>query len=584
MIKLSKIYSNFENIFPEKKFKTGLNIIFGSVTKELSNKSSHSLGKTLLIDLIDYCLLKTIRKESFLKKKPFENFVFFLEIEVSTEEFITIRRVINGKISIARNNNKGNYSSNNNLTWEVDSCGLTAGKKKLNQLINPKPLSKFGFHYRNGLRYCLRKQTQYEDTFKVNSSREGDASWKPYLAGILGIAPEIVIKKYDINKKVESIKNAVKEIRDLPEDSSQGLEAEIAQIEIATSRMKKEVDKFDFSRSDESVSKELIEEVSQKVVDITKAVYSIDQKLSAIKNSLETKFSFDLNKVIELFEDVKIYFPEKLHHSYEDLVKLNTEMSSGRRGRLKLLKNNLQIEREDLSDNLKIYRKSQQKLTAILLEKDAFEKYKKLQSRLSIQESRLAVLRERLHTLDTASQLEDKLLNAQVEQKKAEKKLEKETRIASNERLKTAVEIFSSLVDDILSISAFFYSSTNKSGNIEFKIGLEDQTSLNDGFSYTRILSAIFDVSLLLLYKKEDFYKFSYHDGLLESLDDRVKLKLIKTWRGVSEKNNIQLIMSVLDSDLPISNKEKKYFKENEVIRELHDRGNSGRLFKMDAF
>lgn len=126
---------------------------------------------------------------------------------------------------------------------------------------------------------------------------------------------------------------------------------------------------------------------------------------------------------------------------------------------------------------------------------------------------------------------------------------------------------------------------TNSEGNLEFKIGLKDQTSLNDGFSYTRTLSAIFDITLLTIHSNESFYRFCYHDGLFESLDDRVKFKLIDKMREISESCGLQFIISVLDSDIPISDSGKRlYFSQKEIVRELHDNGNSGRLFNMPAF
>jgi uncharacterized protein YydD (DUF2326 family) len=584
MIKLSRIYSNSEKLFPEIVFRNGLNVIFASVTKNLEDKSSHSLGKTLLLDLIDYCLLKGIRKGFFLKKEVFSDFIFYLEIKVEKGRYITIKRVVNGKISLAVSDKPISYNKITSIDWKYDLLSFKAGKEYLNKLINPEVVNSIGFQYRNGLRYCLRKQTQYEDTFKVNRSRERDSNWKPYLAGILGIEPNVVLKKYEANRKVDGIKIAVKQISDLPEGSSQYLEAEISQITNSVTRMKSEVDKFDFRRSDENVSKELIEDISKSVTNHIQSIYVIDEKISAINTSLLTKFNFDLEKVLELFEDVQIYFPEKLSHPYEELIQLNKEMSTGRKKRLKASKIRLQDERVELNEALGLYRKKQQELTSILLQKDAFEKYKQLQSRLTAQETRSAVLKERLNKLDIVTQLEDKLVEAETDKKNAAKKLELATRLSSNTLLKNTISIFSELVEDILSIPAFFYSNTNKDGNIEFKIGLEDQTSINDGFSYTRTLSAIFDITLLLLYKDQDFYRFSYHDGLLESLDDRVKLKIINTWRKLSEENNLQLIISVLDSDLPIAEEEKRYFKDKEVVRELHDRGDSGRLFRMGAF
>jgi uncharacterized protein YydD (DUF2326 family) len=557
---------------------------FASVTEHLDKKSSHSLGKTTLIEIIDYCFLKQINKGSVLKKDAFEGFTFFLELKVSENKYVTIKRVVNGKISIKIHAESSNYSAEYKTEWDFSDLAFDTAKKELNQVITSKEQAKSGFNFRSGLRYCLRKQTQYENTFKVNTSREGDASWKPYLAYILGIKPEIVREKYIVNKKVESLKNAIKEVKDLPKDSGQSLEAEITQIIASVSRMQLEIDKFDFKKSDESVSKELVEDVANRVVDLNKNIYSLDQRLFAISKSLEAEFTFELNKVVSLFEEVGIYFPEQLNKSYDDLIKINTEMSSGRKNRLKETKKNILIERDVLNAELDVKRKRQQELSQILLKKDAFEKYKLLQNRLSKEESRLAVLKERLNKIDMASELGTKLEQAKTTQKEAAQALELETRVRGNKTLTDAVTMFSNFVDEILAISAFFYTETNKDGNLQFQIGLKDQTSVNEGFSYTRVLSAIFDLTLLTLNKNKNFYKFCYHDGLLESLDDRVKLKLLDTWRRSSESSGIQLIMSVLDSDLPLTSGGKAYFSKNEIVRELHDRGESGRLFKMKAF
>jgi len=584
MIKLNRIYCNKSEVFPEIKFHEGLNIIFASVTKHLDKKSSHSLGKTTLIDIIDYCFLKQLNKNSVLKKDVFEGFTFFLEIKISKNKYVTIKRVVNGKVSLKINAESSNYSAEYKSEWDFNDLAFDSAKKELDKIITPEGQYHSGFNFRSGLRYCLRKQTQYESTFKVNTSREGDVSWKPYLAYVLGIKPEVVREKYTVNKKVESLKNAIKEVKDLPKDSGQSLEAEITQIIASVSRMQLEIDRFDFKKSDESVSKELVEDVANKVVDLNKNIYSLDQRLFAIGKSLEAEFTFELDKVVSLFEEVGIYFPEQLNKSYEDLIKINTEMSSGRKNRLKDTKKSILLERDDLNIELDTHRKRQQELSQLLLKKDAFEKYKLLQNRLSKEESRLAVLKERLNKIDMASELGIKLEEAKTTQKEAARALELETRVRGNETLTAAVTIFSNFVEEILAISAFFYTETNKDGNLQFQVGLKDQTSVNEGFSYTRVLSAIFDLTLLTLYKNKDFYKFCYHDGLLESLDDRVKIKLLNTWRKASETSGIQLIMSVLDSDLPLTSDGKAYFSKSEIIRELHDRGESGRLFRMKAF
>lgn len=585
MLKLSRLYSNNSNIFPDIIFKDGLNIVFANVSKEQKNKSSHSLGKTTLVDLLNYSLLKQVDKSFFLKNKAFEDFVFYLEVEYDLNRFVTIKRPVKGKISIHSSPKKDRLNYLNDEDWEFNSLSLKRAKEIFDSLVSIKNLRDNAFTFRNGLRYCFRKQTQYENTFKVNTSRETDSAWKPYLAQVLGIDSILVKDKYDANKQVDSLKNAIKQIESIPQESTQSLEAEIAQLEAHISRMQLELDKFDFRKADTEINSELVDNTSIQVSELNKKLYQIDQRLHAINESMMTEFSFDLEKVVELFNEVEIYFPDKLAHSYQDLISLNTQMSEGRKIRLKSAREKLINERKNTEEGLNLAIEKQKELASILLQKDAFSKYKIMQARLSKEESRLAVLQERVEKLDYASSLSERLELAISSQSLAAKSLEKATRVRENAQMKHAVQVFSEIVEYVLSISAFIFTKTNTEGNLEFKIGLKDQTSVNDGFSYTRTLSAIFDITLLLIHSNESFYRFSYHDGLFESLDDRVKFKLIEKMREISESNGLQFIISVLDSDIPISETGKRsYFSDNEIIRELHDKGNTGRLFRMPAF
>lgn len=585
MLKLSRLYSNNSNIFPDIIFKDGLNIVFANVSKEQKNKSSHSLGKTTLVDLLNYSLLKQVDKSFFLKNKAFEDFVFYLEVEYNLNRFVTIKRPVKGKISIHSSPKKDRLNYLNDEDWEFNSLSLKRAKEIFDSLVSIKNLRDNAFTFRNGLRYCFRKQTQYENTFKVNTSRETDSAWKPYLAQVLGIDSILVKDKYDANKQVDSLKNAIKQIESIPQESTQSLEAEIAQLEAHISRMQLELDKFDFRKADTEINSELVDNTSIQVSELNKKLYQIDQRLHAINESMMTEFSFDLEKVVELFNEVEIYFPDKLAHSYQDLISLNTQMSEGRKIRLKSAREKLINERKNTEEGLNLAIEKQKELASILLQKDAFSKYKIMQARLSKEESRLAVLQERVEKLDYASSLSERLESAISSQSLAAKSLEKATRVRENAQMKHAVQVFSEIVEYVLSISAFIFTKTNTEGNLEFKIGLKDQTSVNDGFSYTRTLSAIFDITLLLIHSNESFYRFSYHDGLFESLDDRVKFKLIEKMREISESNGLQFIISVLDSDIPISETGKRsYFLDNEIIRELHDKGNTGRLFRMPAF
>jgi uncharacterized protein YydD (DUF2326 family) len=585
MLKLVKLYSNDKNLFPDIKFHDGLNVVFANVTKSNRDKSSHSLGKTTLIDVLNFALLKQIDKSSFLKKSPFRSLVIFLEIEYSLGQFVTIKRAVGGKISILKTSASSDIRALLSEDWEESNLGLKKAKSILNSILNLSPFDANHFHYRTGLRYCFRKQSQYEDTFKVNTSRETDANWKPYLANLLGINPQLVFDKYEQNQIVKSIESAITQVQELPTESAQSLEAEIAQIEARIHRQQQDLENFDFRNADAEVSSELVEQVSANLSDLNSEVYGIDQRIREINSSIGTEFPFDLDKIIELFDEVKINFPDQLSRSYKDLINLNQQMSQGRRERLNEARKKLINNRLELEKRIEVVALEQKALAEILVQKDAFTKYKLMQTRVSREESRIAVLRERVSTLDQASLLNEKLQVAKTKQSMAERELAKATRVSDNSKMKKALTIFSELVEDVLGLSAFFYTEVNGEGNLNFKIGLKDQTSVNDGFSYKRTLSAIFDLVILVLHSNESFYRFTYHDGLLESLDDRVKLKLLDKMRKLAKEHNLQLIISVLDSDVPmLENESRVNFPESEIIRHLDDTGNSGRLFKMPPF
>jgi uncharacterized protein YydD (DUF2326 family) len=98
-MKFKRLYSNNVAKFPDITFNPGLNIVYAEVSKPLDRSvDSHNLGKTILIDVLDYCLLKNVDRKHIFKahSKNFKGFVFYLEIETNSGQFVTIRRALAG--------------------------------------------------------------------------------------------------------------------------------------------------------------------------------------------------------------------------------------------------------------------------------------------------------------------------------------------------------------------------------------------------------------------------------------------------------------------------------------------------------
>ena len=92
----------------------------------------------------------------------------------------------------------------------------------------------------------------------------------------------------------------------------------------------------------------------------------------------------------------------------------------------------------------------------------------------------------------------------------------------------------------MLDETAYLYCDVNNANNFEFYAKIKDEEkSLEDGHSYKKILSIIFNVVLLCIHEEESFYRFCYFDGLFETLDDRIKIKLTNKLRQLSLKYDL---------------------------------------------
>jgi len=94
-MQISRIYSDKDDLFHPIDFNFGdhadrLNIIFGDVKKPKDKKrDSHNLGKTTLLHLIEFLMLKGTAPEQFLVKHQdrFLGLQFFIEIRLNSGDF-----------------------------------------------------------------------------------------------------------------------------------------------------------------------------------------------------------------------------------------------------------------------------------------------------------------------------------------------------------------------------------------------------------------------------------------------------------------------------------------------------------------
>lgn len=155
---LSKLYSNDER-FHNITFNQGLNVVLGKVSRRYDLlRDSHNLGKSTLIEVLDFMFLKELKKENLFRKHAdvFRNHIFYFEIVLSGHKYLTIRRSIAQQTVISFKENDKASICNEQTVWDK-TLPLSKARNYLNDLLafDVLPLSS----YRKTLAFYVLKKT-----------------------------------------------------------------------------------------------------------------------------------------------------------------------------------------------------------------------------------------------------------------------------------------------------------------------------------------------------------------------------------------------------------------------------------------
>lgn len=602
-MQLNRLYSNFDELFSPIHFNSAqastlLNVVFAEVKrKRAKDGDSHNLGKTTLIAVIDFMLLKDITgSDHFLAKhKPrFEDFVFYFELAIHGGGTVTIRR------SVAQPNEIGLKKTEQSLEdarvlspdeWDHWDINLSVARQALDAYLDLKMVAPWD--YRTGVSYFLRTQADYTEYFQIQKFMRGqDRAWKPYLAAILGLNHEAVLQKYEVEDRISEL--GVDRDKRLAEIDSQNQDRgelstriEIARDEI--SEIDRKLDGFDFHEVELQINKRVVDAVEARVTEIGKELYDLDVDIAQLERSIKLGIKFDLKRIHQIYSESAVALPDAIVRSYEELIDFNQKLTRERNRALRSRIEELKSRRDVLTVEHRKQGEERQRLMAIVQQVDTFRKYKALQNEQSQRRGRLSFLETQLARVDAVADIERKIRDLRSRKDAATSAIEKSLERGSP--IQAAVtRYFNRYVKLILGINGEFIVSGNTSGNIEFEIRTKDvvgsDTSQDQGHSYHRLLCALFDLAVLRALDKTPFYHFVYHDGIFEGLDNRVKLRLLGLIREIIGEGRIQYILSIIDADLPRDSEtqEQIRFAPDEIILTLSDQGDKGRLFKMAPF
>lgn len=600
-MKLVRLYSNQPEIFPEIEFRPGLNVILARVkAPEDETKSDHNLGKTLLARLLDFMLLKEVDASFFTRKHAdrFTGFIFYLEILLPDgKSHATIRRGAEAdtKISLKLHAPFESLSplvDSGDDTWDHANVPIKQAKETLNSWLAFDAVP--GWDFRKGISYFLRTQNDYRDVFRVEKFLRGaDLFWKPYMADLLGLPGHLLIEKYEADRLAGGSEQAVKVLQGssgYTENDGDRLAAEISLAEGKVQRRTEQLQDFSFHDMEMEVSDDLVKTVDSGLSEAERKIYYLKRDLQAASEGMAKPMDFDLKDIQETYEECTIALPGLLVKSYEELIEFNRKLASERNKYLKQRIRSLEKELEKQTTLHSDLSTRRQRYLEIFKNRESLERFKKLQMELIRFEDNLNGLRQQLVRVQEMSELQEKASEAKRESDRLAGLLKKQIQ-APGARYKSIRQRFQNIAGEFLYVPAVLFVKQNSKDNLDFHVEvtkvsvLDEFSSEADGTTFKKLLCMAFDLAILSEYADSRFYHFIYHDGALEGEDDRKKFALLKLVQRLCKESGIQYILSAIQHELPRLPDDTSFqFRPEEIVRELHDQGDSGRLFRMPVF
>lgn len=598
-MKLSRLYSNKPEVFEPIEFVQGLNVVMAEIRlPENRYKDTHNLGKTTLGRLLDFCFLAKRDPRFFLFKHLdlFQAFVFYLEIELEDASFVTIRRGVEEATKISFKRHEAGHIDLSMLPlgeWDHQDMPFDRARELLDGLLDWRALKPWAF--RKGLGYLLRSQDDFRDVFHLRKFAAAHSDWKPFLAHVLGFDAQLVAHHYEKEEQLaekQSIAQTIKnELGGSIEDISK-IEGILLLKQKEAERKQMLLDAFDFRAQDKDHTKQLVDDIDERIAALNAERYSLNQNRKKILASLEEdQILFNPDEAQRLFEEAGVFFSGQIKKDFQQLIAFNRAITDERRGYLQEERADVEAELKRINAELNALGKKRSDMLSFLSGTDIFGKYKQVSDQMVTLRADITSLERQRGFLHRLQELRTEIRALTEERGYLQTEIEADVEKQNSDQgsLFSAIRLFfSEIVEEVIDRKALLSVSPNQAGHLEFKAEILDEsgnsTSADLGHTYRKLLCIAFDMALLRVRLDDKFPRFVYHDGVFESLDDRKKENLLTVIRRYAELG-LQPIITLIDSDLPTrADADEPVFAAAEVVVTLHDEGEHGRLLKMKAW
>lgn len=566
-MQLIKLSANKESFKTVKFNETGLSIIVGKKENKENldtKKTYNSVGKSLIIRIIDFCLASN-QIEEFEKKIP--DWEFTLEFKIENEDYIVSRKTYE-QGNLILNDKKMTVTEFRELfskkLFNLNEKGLISFRSMISRFLRPKKAS-----YNDCYTFIYKEQ---EDIKLLNN------------AYLLGLDTEKIIKKINLREeytKTDNLKKSLKKDLTLKSFFKQDTEAEVTIVNLEQEIIKLQYDINNFIIAKDYTEIKLeADKISEKLRIVRNKITLLQNSINNINKSIEIKADIPKEKVLKIYDEINIKLPELLVKEISQLEEFNSKIIKNRIERLSLEKKTLEGKLEESKKELKKLESLEDEKLQYLNKHGALEEYTAINQKLS--ETKLKLDKLKIYQ-NLMIEYKNKLSEIDIDLKKENILTNNYLNTEAKTILDKNIHLFKSIANEFYENKVAGISVSNNEGDNKLRYNINAHIDSDTGDGVSRVKIFCFDWTLLLG-KQNHNMKFIFHDGrILDGMDPRQISTLFRYSYKKSHEEKLQYIISANEDSIEsireyFEEKDYKMIIEESKILELTDKDHESKL------
>jgi uncharacterized protein YydD (DUF2326 family) len=547
---LERIYSEPEGLFKTVEFKDGVNFIFGQKDNESDSKDSlNGIGKSLLIDLIDFCLLGSIASNHNPRlhkaKKMMGDHLIVLEFEMDGKHYMVRRdpQKPNKDIEFGLVDDLKKYT-------ESELKPLLCDLMFLNEDYDGKYYNKW---FRKLLPFYIKKERpkkggEFTDPVKYLENTK-PMELNIYHLFLMGIDNTLAYKNFDIQSNLkekgpvmEGIERFVRESYGLENIST--AHSEIDRIKREAKHLEGNIESFKLASEYENAEGEA-NELTAQIKELWHQNYSHRKNIDTYQKSYQADVGINVGQIEKIYKEASELLAGQIKKTLDEAVEFRKHLSESRKnflsGEIDVLKTSVKTNEQKIGE----LEEKRAKVFGFLSAKKAIT---------DLSEAYLSLSRKRdeLNELEGKVKLYLDFSKERADLKSEEAKLVSEmltfVRTIQETKLPSFRDVFTEVYNSAYIENrneSTFDINVNERTDAKINIDVAFPADLSKGKNRGRTL--VYDLAVLLHSIKEGLRapRFLIHDGVFDGMYKGHFVHLYEYLEQLKTRNRFQYIVTL---------------------------------------